>query len=187
MLVGAMAPLGAAATAWACASLATLKMESKVLKPGQTVAVTGTGFSDTHAGVTPGDSPVALRLKTRKGKILQEVDAVSGKIDTSLAMPSTMPPGYYVLLATQSQADGTAKAGTPARYAFRVQGAPVARSATGGPWSSAPGGPGGSGPAAGEGGVNRGTLLIGGILTLTLLAAGSVLGGRRNQKLTLGA
>ena len=185
MMIGAMAPLGVASTAWACAALAKIKMESKVLKPGQTVRVTGTGFSDTHAGPTAGDSAVALRLKTRTGKVLKEVNAAAGRIDTTLEMPSTMAPGYYVMLATQTRGDGTAKAGTPARYAFRVQGAPVAPSAVAIPWGSAPGGASGSGPAAGDGGANGSPMLVGGFLTLTLLAAGSVLVGRRNKPMTV--
>jgi len=186
ILVVAVAPLSVASTAWACAALATLKMESKVLKPGQTVAVTGSGFSDTHSGLGAGDSAVSLRLKSRRGKVLKEVDAVSGKISTTLGMPATMAPGYYVLLATQTQADGSARAGTPARYAFRVTGAPEGQTVAAPPWSNAPGGPSSSGPVAGDaGGVNGGPLLVGGILAVTLLAAGSVLVGRRNRTLTL--
>jgi len=99
-----------------------------------------------------------------------------------MTMSKALAPGYYVLIATQTGADGTAKAGTPARYAFRVAGAPVAGGAAASPWSGAPGGPSGFGTV---GGVTGQTLLIGGIGTLTLIAAGSVLVGRRNQRTTL--
>lgn len=188
LIVGAMLPLGAASTAWACASLATLSMGSKVANPGQTVTVTGRGFSDSHAGSTSGDSLVTLRLKARNGKVLQDnVDVTNNRISTTLKLPTDMASGYYVMLGTQTKADGTARAGTPARYAFRVSGPATAPSAAASPWSSAPGGPTKSASVAGDGGLGSQTLLVGGILSLTLLAAGSVLVGRRNQTMTLGA
>ncbi len=188
MMVGAMLPLGVASTAWACASLATLSMDSKVVRPGEEVNITGRGFSDTHAGTTAGDSLVALRLKTRDGKVLgPELDtSTDGRIATKLRMPSDMKSGFYVMLATQTKADGTARAGTPARYAFRIQGTPAKQSVAASPWSGAPSGPSNSSPVAGDGGLNGQTLLVGGILSLTLIAAGSVLVGRKNQSMTLG-
>ncbi len=186
LMVGAMLPLGVASTAWACAALATLKMDSKVVKPGDTVAVTGTGFSDAHAGSTAGDSLVTLRLKARNGKVVQDnVDVTSGRISSSVRMPRDMAPGYYVMLATQTKENGTARAGTPARFAFRVAGAP-SQSAAASPWSSFQSGPPSSASLAGDGGFNGQTLLVGGILSLTLLAAGSVLVRRKNQTMTLG-
>ncbi len=189
MMVGAMLPLGVASTAWACASLATLALDSKVVRPGEEVNITGRGFSDTHAGTTAGDSLVALRMKTRDGKVLQELDAsADGRIATKMRMPSDMKSGFYVMLATQTKADGTARAGTPARYAFRVTGTPSQQSVVASPWSNAPSGPSSSASAsvAGDGGFGGQTLLVGGILSLTLLAAGSVLVGRKNQSMTLG-
>ena len=187
LMVGAMLPLGAASTAWACASLATIAMERNV-SPGQTVSVAGRGFSDAHAGATAGDSLVTLRLKARNGKILQDgVDVTGGRINTTLKLPTDMAPGFYVMLATQTKSDGTARAGTPARYAFKVSGTAVSAAPAASPWSSAPGGPAQSASFAGDRGFNSQTLLVGGILSLTLLAAGSVLVGRRNQTMTLGA
>ena len=186
LMVGAMLPLGVASTAWACAALATLKMENKVVKPGATVTVTGNGFSDTHAGSASGDSDVTLRLKARNGPILKDgIVVTSRRIDTSLRLPSDMAPGFYVMLGTQTKADGTARAGTPARFAFRVAGSPASQSVAASPWSSWQSGPPSS-ASAGNGGLNHQTVLIGGILSMTLLAAGSVLVGRKNQTMTLG-
>ena len=187
LMVGGMLPLGVASTAWACAALATLSMDDKIVSPGQTVTVTGNGFSDAHAGSTAGDSLVTLRLRTRNGKAVQEnVDVTSRRINTKVTMPRDMKSGFYVMLATQTKEDGTARAGTPARFAFRISGAPVAQSAVASPWSSAPSGPSSSASVAGNGGLNSQTLLVGGILSLTLLAAGSVLVGRKNNTMTLG-
>lgn len=186
LLVGAMLPLGVASTAWACAALATLSISDKVVQPGQEVNITGKGFSDSHAGTTAGDSRVALRLRTRNGAVIKELEVFNRSIETKMTMPRDMKSGYYVMLATQTKADGTARAGTPARVAFRVSGAPVAQSAAASPWSSAPSGPSSSASVAGDGGLSSQTLLVGGILSLTLLAAGSVLVGRKNHAMTLG-
>ncbi len=186
LMVGALLPLGAASTAWACAALATMSIDSKVVQPGQEVNITGNGFSDSHAGTTAGDSRVALRLRTRNGAVIKELEVFDRRIATKMTMPRDMKSGYYVMLATQTKADGTARAGTPARVAFRVSGAPVAQSAAASPWSSAPSGPSSSASVAGDGGLSSQTLLVGGILSLTLLAAGSVLVGRKNHAMTLG-
>ncbi len=187
MMVGAMLPLGAVSTAWACASLATLSMDSKVVTAGDEVTVTGRGFSDAHAGSTSGDSLVTLRTKARNGPVVQDnVDVTEGRISQKVRMPSNMKSGYYVMLATQTKADGTARAGTPARYAFRVKGTAAAQSVAPSPWSNAPSGPTSSASVA-DSGFGGQTLLVGGILSLTLIAAGSVLVGRKNnQSMTLG-
>ena len=190
MLVGGVLPLGVASTAWACASLATMSLDSRVVQRGQAVTVTGRGFSDSHAGTTSGDSRVTIRLKARNGKVLQsDVEVGSGEvgrgnISTTFRMPADMASGFYVLIATQTKADGTARAGTPARFAFRVSGGTSQQSAVS-PWSAS--GPSSTASVAGNGGLDSQPLLIGGILSLTLLAAGSVLVGRRNQTTTLGA
>lgn len=186
MMVGAMLPLGVASTAWACASLATISMDSKVVKPGDEVTVTGRGFSDSHAGSTAGDSLVTLRLKARNGPIVTEnVDVTDGRISQKVRMPRDMKSGFFVMLATQTKADGTARAGTPARYAFRVAGTAAAQSVAPSPWSNAPSGPTSSASVA-DSGLNGQTLLVGGILSLTLIAAGSVLVGRKSPSMTLG-
>jgi len=187
MMVGAMLPLGAVSTAWACASLATLSMDSKVVTPGEETAVTGRGFSDAHAGSTAGDSLVTLRTKARNGPIVADnVDVTGGRISQKVRMSRDMKPGFYVMIATQTKQDGTARAGTPARFAFRVRGTPIQQGAVASPWSGTPGGPASSASVAGDGGLNGQTLLVGGILSLTLIAAGSVLVGRKSPSMTLG-
>ncbi len=185
MLVGGVLPLGVASTAWACASLANLATDSRVVQRGQVVTVTGKGFRDPHAGSTAGFSLVTLRLKTRNGKILQDnVDVNSrGQISTTMRMPDDMPSGFIVILGTQTKPDGTAAFGTPGRIALRVAG--TASQSAASPWSAS--GPSSTASVAGNGGLDSQPLLIGGILSLTLLAAGSVLVGRKNQTSTLGA
>lgn len=188
LMVGGVLPLGVASTAWACASLANLKLDSRVVQPGDAVAVTGTGFSDFHGGSNVGDSPVTLRLKARNGVVLQDNVEVTTdrRISTTVKLPADMAPGYYVMLGTQTRADGSAVKGTPARFAFRVKGT-ARQSVVASPWSSASNGPTSS-SATGNGGLDGQPLLIGGILSLTLLGAGSVLVARRNTHTnTLGA
>lgn len=187
LMVGGVLPLGVASTAWACAALATISLDSRVVRPGQAVTVTGAGFSDSHAGSNLGNSLVTLRLKARNGVVLQDnVDVTGQRISTTFRLPTDMAPGYYVMLGTQTKADGSARAGTPARFAFRVRGT-ASQSVVASPWSSASNGPTSS-SATGNGGLDSQPLLIGGILSLTLLGAGSMLVARRNTHTnTLGA
>jgi hypothetical protein len=193
LMVGAMLPLGVASTAWACASLATVALSKQTVAPGDTVTVTGKGYSDTHAGSNAGDSDVTIRLNGRRGQVLGHADPDSTRrISTTMQVPKDVRSGWYIITATQFGADGTTpKAGMPGRTVMKVSGS-ASNSAGVAPWgSSKPAGPGASSLAvAGDGGgLSSQTLLLGMGLSLTLLAAGSVLVGRRNQttsRLTLG-
>jgi len=192
LMVGAMLPLGVASTAWACASLATVALSRTTVSPGDTVTVTGKGYSDTHAGSNAGDSDVTIRLNGRRGQVLGTASPDSTRrISTTMKVPNDVRSGWYIITATQFSADGTPKAGMPGRTVMKVSGS-ASNSAGVAPWgSSKPAGPGASSLAvAGDGGgLSSQTLLLGMGLSLTLLAAGSVLVGRRNQttsRLTLG-
>ena len=192
LMVGAMLPLGVASTAWACASLATVALSKSTVSPGETVTVTGKGYSDTHAGSNAGDSDVTIRLNGRRGQIMGTTSPDSTRrINATMQVPKDVRSGWYIITATQFSADGTPKAGMPGRTVMKVSGS-ASNSAGVAPWSSSkPAGPGASSLAvAGDGGgLSSQTLLLGMGLSLTLLAAGSVLVGRRNQttsRLTLG-
>jgi len=183
LIVGAMVPLAVASTAWACASLAKLSADSRIVSPGQSITVTGSGYSDTHAGTNAGDSDVTIRLGGRKGRVLGSAVAdASRRISTTLRVPSGVSPGWYVLTATQFNANGTPKAGMPGRFAIRVQGASAAGAVVS-PWSSTnPSGPAASAtPVAGDSSPSPLPLLLGMMLVLSLLAGGFTLAGRRSQ------
>ena len=117
-LAAVAAPLVVAATAFACANLATIKPGKASGAPGTTVSVKGFNFS-TRAD----SSAVAIRLNSRRGPVLAEKRADSrGRVETDFRVPSGVRAGDGVILATQEKANGNPVAGTPARHGFLVRG-----------------------------------------------------------------
>jgi len=170
LVFGAALPLAVASVAWACGVLTTLSVNTKVASPGQTVTVTGKNWS-TNAGTTP----VTIRLRSRTGQVLATTAVQPSRgISETFALPASLSPGWYVILATQFNANGAATAGTPGRTTVRIQGAASSQDAAvaAAPWgSSTPSGPAAS--AAGTGG--SGSLLaimLAATLSLTMLAGG---------------
>jgi len=105
-----------AATAFACANLATIKPDRKSGKPGTTVAVKGFNFTSRSDA-----SAVQLRMDSRRGEVLGEQRADSkGRVETTFRVPK-LRAGNHVILATQIKADGDPVAGTPARHPFKVR------------------------------------------------------------------
>ncbi len=191
LIFGAVIPLAVASTAWACGVLSTLTLNSSSASPGQSVTAIGVNYSPRA-----GASPVTIHLKTRTGKVLATtVPNAGGNINTTFPIPSTTKPGWYVVMATQSNADGTPKAGTPGRTTLRVRGpakahrshAAVAVS----PWSaSKPTGPAGPAVSVAHDGGGSGSLalmpmLLAVALSLTLLASGLTLAARRGRSTRL--
>lgn len=169
LVFGAALPLAVASVAWACGVLATVTLDKKVASPGQAVGITGKNYANTTVG---GASPVTVRLQSRSGTVLTTVPAVGGKITDTFTVPSNVSPGWYVVLATQNNANGTPKSGTPGRTTLRIQGS---AGATAAPWgSSNP-----SGPAASQAPVGSGSgspsplmILLASALSLTMLLGG---------------
>lgn len=121
--LGALAiPLGAAATAYACTSVATLSESPSAAVPGSTVTVTG-AFYGTH---DPADAttagPVQIMLGSLTGPVLATASPAGP--DSSFSVRVTIPPtaiaGDTFFAATQANADGTPVYGTPARQTFTV-------------------------------------------------------------------
>ncbi|MEW6153682.1 MAG: hypothetical protein AB1673_06800 [Actinomycetota bacterium] len=120
---------GAAATAtvltgaavFACTNLATLNLSSAAGKPGDTVTVTGSSFR-VNAQDVASSFPVQLRWNGVDGAMLAEVqpDRV-GNISATFTVPDGQP-GYYVLVATQRDAQGVDTYGTPARASYQILG-----------------------------------------------------------------
>jgi hypothetical protein len=158
LVVGVVLPLVVAATASAQGS--TLQLSVQTASPGQSVTATGGSFSSAA-----GFSSVSIRLSTRDGRILTDATPDSrGRIEARFRAPS-VDPGEYLILATQTSANGRQRAFTPARTTLRVV-------AAGSGAVAPPGGgsPGGGPPIA---------PLAAATLALTLLAAGSTLTVRR--------
>ncbi len=179
LMVASMVALAVASTAWACANLATVGLDKTVAAPGDSLVVTGKGYSGHGSSTNVGDSDVTVTLSGRKGQVIGSADvSAAGRISETMRLPANVSPGWYVVMATQYAADGTPKPGTPGRTRIRIQGA---RAAVASPWSSAkPAGPAGLPSSSAIDGGGTAALWMG--LTLGLLAAGSMLViGRRNQ------
>ena len=117
---GAVASLVVGAAAFACTNLATLNLSSTAGKAGEVVTVTGSSFA-----VGRGDAatlPVQLRWNGVDGMVLAETTPDrAGNISATFTVPEGMP-GYYVLVATQRNAQGVDTYGTPARASYQILG-----------------------------------------------------------------
>ena len=171
LVFGAVVPLVVASAAWACGVLATLSLDKRVAAPGEVVNASGRNWS-TAAGA----SPVTIRLRTRDGQELATTAAqTGGRIGTSFPVPANLSPGWYVVLATQYNANGTPKSGTPGRTTLRVQGSAKSAEAAPAAWGSQPAGP----ADGGSGGLL--VVLLAGALSLTMLAGGWKLLSRKGR------
>jgi len=129
--IGAAFGAAAAATviasaAYACTNLATLNLSSSTGKVGDTVTVTGSSFRVAR-GSEP-TNPVVLHWNGADGKELANaMPDKAGNISATFTVPEGQP-GYYVLVATQRNAQGVDDYGTPARASYQILGAngPVA-------------------------------------------------------------
>ena len=175
LIFGGAVSLAVASTAWACANLATLRLDTRAAAPGTDVSGIGRNYSQAGSLVT-------VRLG-RKGPVLWEGPPVGsrGKITPTFKVPA-VKRGSYVIVATQSTATGAPVPGTPGRASLRISG-PAAGSSQAHPssWAS----PGPSGPAAPEAaptGQNGGApvlpTLAGVLLSVALLGGGLTLVAR---------
>lgn len=155
-------PLTVVATAFACANLATLKLNRAAATPGTTVSVMGRNFNSRE-----GASPVAIRWNGRNGEVLASVRPSRGKVSTTITVPKVSRSGYYIVVATQTGPNGVIAAGTPGRAPLRVR-------ASGGSSNSAAVAPvsSGGGPAAPQAlAIGLGLsafMLVGGLSTMVV-------------------
>ena len=178
LIFGALVPLAVAATAWACGVLATLRVDSSVASPGQTLTVTGVNYDSRMDQFTP----VQIRWGSRTGPVIGQAVPVGGRISTQVQVPGNSAAGWHVLNGTQHRiSDGAPKSGTPGRTTLRVQGAAQGSSA----WSSAPGGGAGVTVGGGPSAPPLVPTLLGVVLSLGLLGSGLTLVSRsRTRKAT---
>jgi hypothetical protein len=172
-------PLAVVATAFACGSLATLKLSRAAAKPGDQIFASGGNFNSS-----PRASTVQLRFNSRSGAVLWEGRPnPNGRLGGSFAAPAARP-GHYVIVATQIGPDGRPAAGTPGRAPLRIKkaagGAQTSGSVPAALWGSAPGG-GGPSPQTASGSLV--TVLAAGAVTMLLLGGGIALvsAGRRRR------
>lgn len=119
--VGLAAVVGVT-TVFACTSLATLNLSQASAPAGTNLTVTGSSFGS----VSNGSSPVSLHWNSISGPVLSSgvVPDSSGAIGpVSVTIPSSATPGYYTIIAVQTDKTGQNAFGTPARAAIQVTGA----------------------------------------------------------------
>lgn len=115
----AVVSLALAAVAYACTNLATLNLNTPTGAPGDSVTVTGSSFNVAKTGVS---DAVLLHWNGADGPVLaQTVPDKAGNISANIAIPEGQP-GYYVIVATQRNAQGVDAYGTPARASFQIVG-----------------------------------------------------------------
>ena len=157
-------PLAVVATAFACANLATLKLDRGGVASGGDVTAYGRNFNSNAAAST-----VTIRFNSRNGRVLWEGRPLpNGKLTGTFKAPA-VAAGQYVVLATQTGPDGRPAAGTPGRAALKIKGGSSAAAVA---------------PPAGGGGPTLPALPVGigmALLMLGLAAGGITLlrGGRR--------
>lgn len=134
MIAGAVAlPLAVVATAFACANLATLKLDKGGVASGSEVTAYGRNFNSNAAA-----SVVTLRFNSRNGRVLWEGRPLAnGKLTGKFLAPAVQP-GKYVILATQTGADGRPAAGTPGRAPLKIKGGAAPAAVAPAPTSGAP-------------------------------------------------
>ena len=157
-------PLAVAATAFACGSLATLKLNRASAPAGAEVKAVGGNFNSS-----PRASTVQIRFNGRGGQVLWEGRPnANGRLVGTFDAPAARP-GYYVIVATQTGPDGRPAAGTPGRSPLRIRRAAArsksAEAIPGAPLITPPG----DGPPPA---VTPVTVLAIGMLGLVLLGGG---------------
>jgi hypothetical protein len=134
MIAAAIAlPLAVVATAFACANLATLKLDHGAVAAGSDVTAYGRNFNSN-----PAASTVTLRFNSRNGRVLWEGrPAANGKLTGTFQAP-LVQAGKYVILATQTGIDGRPAAGTPGRAPLKIKAGAASAAA---PVATTPSGP----------------------------------------------
>ena len=100
----------------------TLQVDDPTPRPGQDIKITGFGFAGTS-----GVNPINIRFSTRDNEPVASPGLNSlGQIETTITVPPTFKPGWYLILATQTvTANGRQRAFTPARTRIKVEGTPI--------------------------------------------------------------
>lgn len=179
-VTGAALVLGAT-TVFACTSLSTLNLSQASGAPGSQISVTGSSFGTAARG----NGPVTLHWNSVDGPVLASniVPDASGAIGPvtvtipggvtntgMIAGTTTVTPGYYTIIATQTGKDGQPAFGTPARAAFQVTGT------SSGAANQVPAGPSASSLTGSTAGLGTGViaLLVGlGVAGLLLFGLGA--------------
>ena len=143
----------------ASAQGATLVLNPTSGPPGTPIEATGSGFSASNAVV---DNP-KIRFSTRDAPVLKEGTVSSGNSFTTTFPAPSLPPGEYLVLATQTSVRGRTTSG-PGRAKFVI---------TAGAASAASAPPGR--------GTSQATVALGSLMVALVLLAGGTLAVRRQR------
>ena len=114
-LTTAAAGVFMAAAAWACVSGPVVNLSTINAKAGQEVGITGTGFQAANAA--------QIRWNALDGPVLTTVPApiTGGNLDAKFTVPEGTKAGSYVVVVTQTKADGSMSL-SPIRAVMNVTG-----------------------------------------------------------------
>ena len=114
-LTTAAAGVFMAAAAWACVSGPVVNLSTINAKAGQEVGLTGTGFQAANAA--------QVRWNALDGPVLTTVPApiTGGALDAKFTVPAGTQPGSYVVIVSQTKADGSLSL-SPVRAVMNVTG-----------------------------------------------------------------
>lgn len=124
VVVGLIMPLAWAAEA--SAQGAVLQVTPQTVVRGQSVTVTGAGFSGSSAAIASG---IDIRLDTRDAEVLANTNTSSAgtfPVPLQIPIPASTPVGEHLLIGTQVTVRGRHVFGAPGRTKLRVVAASAA-------------------------------------------------------------
>jgi hypothetical protein len=141
------------AAAWACVSGPVVNLSTISAKAGQEVGITGTGFQATNAA--------QIRWNALDGPVLTTVPApiASGNLSATFTVPQGTAPGSYVVVVSQTKADGSLSL-SPIRAVMSVTGEAGTAPVVGAPAATADTSLRSEGLARSDESVSAGTLAL---------------------------
>jgi len=141
------------AAAWACVSGPVVNLSTINAKAGQEVGITGTGFQAANAA--------QIRWNALDGPILTNVAApiTGGRMDANFTVPEGTKPGSYVVVVTQTKADGGLSL-SPIRAVMSVTGDAGTNPVLGAPAASTDSAVRADGLARSDDSISTGTLAL---------------------------
>ena len=142
-----------AAAAFACVSGPVVNLSTISAKPGQEVGITGTGFQTTN--------PAVIRWNALDGPVLATVPApiTGGNLSSTFTVPPGTQPGSYVVVVSQTKADGSLSL-SPIRAVMSVTGEAGTAPVVGAPAAAADPTPRADALARSDESVSTGTLAL---------------------------
>ena len=151
-LTTAAAGVFMAAAAWACVSGPVVNLSTINAKAGQEVGITGTGFQAANAA--------QIRWNALDGPVLTTVPNVpGGTLDSKFTVPEGTKAGSYVVIVTQTKADGSMSL-SPIRAVMNVTGDAGSNPVLGAPAASTDTAARANGLARSDDSISTGTLAL---------------------------